>query len=376
MKEFQRFYILLILFFAPVVLIAQSDTSRLRIAFAGDIMGHQPQINAAYDSSTGTYNYDACFRYLKPYMSSIDIMIGNLEVTLAGPVYKGYPQFSSPDALARAAKDAGFNVLATANNHCYDRGKKGMERTLAILDSMGIIHSGTFYNSAHRDTSYPLIIEKNGFKLAFLNYTYGTNGISVDSPNIVNLINNDIIKKDIEKARQKNPDILFAYLHWGEEYQRVQNKEQEKLALLLREWGVDYVIGSHPHVVQKIKHQIATNGDTCNSVPIVYSLGNFVSNQRDRYKNGGIIVEYNFSIDSTRKVKLEHFNYLPCYVHKGYIDKQYQFYIIPPMLYLKNKEQFNFSLADDELLQEFYDDTRSHLKETDENRYYEMYKLD
>ena len=128
-----------------------------------------------------TYDYSSCFRFVKPYVDSVDLAIGNLELTLAGPPYTGYPQFGSPDALGTTLKDIGFDVLVTANNHCVDRGRKGLERTIMMLDSFKIAHTGTFVDSLARVNESPLIVEKNGFKLAILNYTYGTNGIPVTS---------------------------------------------------------------------------------------------------------------------------------------------------------------------------------------------------
>src|SRR5690606_14556216 len=138
------------------------------------IMGHDSQIASAFDAATKTYDYASCLAYMKPYIESADIAFGNLEVTLAGPPYKGYPQFSSPDALAVALKEVGFDVLVTANNHSVDRGRQGIERTIRVLDSLGIPHTGTFPDEVSRLNEYPLILIKNGFTLALLNYTYGT----------------------------------------------------------------------------------------------------------------------------------------------------------------------------------------------------------
>ena len=136
--------IILSFFFCAILTssIAQ-DTTRLSLLFAGDIMGHDSQIASAYDAKRKVYDYTSCFQFVKPYVDSVDLAIGNLELTLAGPPYKGYPQFSSPDALLTTLKDIGFDVLVTANNHCVDRGRKGLERTITMLDSFKIAHTGT-----------------------------------------------------------------------------------------------------------------------------------------------------------------------------------------------------------------------------------------
>ena len=141
----------------------------LRIIFAGDIMGHDSQIQAALIDSSGEYDYSECFQYLEPYLAGADIAVGNLEVTLAGPPFKGYPQFSSPDALADALLDAGFHVLVNANNHALDRGKQGLERTREVLHEKGMILTGSFVSGKQRQLTYPLMLEKNGILQALLN---------------------------------------------------------------------------------------------------------------------------------------------------------------------------------------------------------------
>ncbi|HEX8060291.1 MAG TPA: CapA family protein, partial [Cyclobacteriaceae bacterium] len=167
-----------VLLFFSVTASAQ-DTTKLSLLFIGDIMQHDTQISAAFDPVTKKYNYNECFQNVKSVFESADMTIGNLELTLGGPPYKGYPAFSAPDDLIGALTWSGVDVLVTANNHCLDRGRKGLERTVAVLDTFGIPHTGTFVDSAHRAKTYPLLLGKNGFKISLLNYTYGTNGLAV-----------------------------------------------------------------------------------------------------------------------------------------------------------------------------------------------------
>lgn len=263
---------------------SQPDTARLKLVFAGDIMGHDEQINGAWNAGVSSYDYEPTFRFVKPYIEQADIAIANLEVTLAGPPYTGYPQFSSPDALAIAARDAGFDVFIQANNHALDRGRKGFNRTLRILDSLGIIHTGTFPDSAGCALNYPLILEKNKIRIALLNYTYGTNGIVIPKPSIINRIDTSQIRIDLEKAALANPDFTMVTIHWGEEYQRFENPAQQKLASFILSKGADAIIGSHPHVVQPVKWY--SPQDSTRDHVVVYSQGNFVSNQRAQYKDG------------------------------------------------------------------------------------------
>jgi len=275
--------LLFILQFVNLVVTAQ-DTTRISLLFVGDIMQHDSNIAAAYNSFNKKYDYSACFEYAAPILRSADLTIGNLELTLAGAPYKGYPQFSAPDALAIQLKQLGFDVLVTANNHSLDRRRKGVERTIRVLDSLQIQHTGTFIDSAERTNLYPLLVEKNGFRFSLLNYTYGTNGIPVTKPNIVNLIDTVAIKIDLAKARAQESDAIIVFMHWGAEYQSLPNAEQKKLAALCLREGAKLVIGAHPHVLQPM---VWNQKD---DQLIAYSLGNFISGQRPRYRDGGAML--------------------------------------------------------------------------------------
>lgn len=264
-----------------VVLSAQE---RITLLFAGDLMQHQAQIDAAR-TPQGGYDYSPCFSLVKEQIKQADIAIANLEVTLAGSPYRGYPSFSAPDEYLYAIRDAGFDILLTANNHCLDKGKKGVERTLQMLDSLRIPHAGTYRNEAERRQKYPLFIRKNGFLIAFLNYTYGTNGIPVTPPQVVNCIDKETICRDIQSARARRPDAIIACMHWGEEYHSLPSREQQELAEWLLEKGVTHIIGSHPHVIQPM--ELRTDG--LRQHVVVYSLGNFISNMSAPNTDGGLL---------------------------------------------------------------------------------------
>lgn len=277
----------------------QADsTRRVTLLFAGDLMQHQPQLDDARRPD-GTYDYEACFAAVKEQVSAADIAVANLEVTLGGAPYKGYPCFSAPDTYAAAAKAAGFDVLQTANNHSVDRGRKGIERTIDVLDSLGIPHYGTYKNAAERERQTPLIVEKNGIRIALLAYTYGTNGLRVPAPNIVNPIDRELIAKDIAKAKAAKPDALIACIHWGVEYALMPNSEQRELADWLFEQGVDHIIGGHPHVVQPM--ELRTAPDSSRHF-LAYSLGNFVSNQSKPNTDGGLMVTLTLEKDSVTRL--------------------------------------------------------------------------
>ncbi len=245
--------------------------------FAGDLMQHGPQVRAArvYD---GTYDYTECFAHVKEQVSAADFAIANLEVPLAGKPYTGYPMFSAPDDYAAAIRDAGFDILTTANNHAMDKRSRGADRTIDVLDSLGILHLGTYKSFDHRALTYPLIIEKNNIRIALLSYTYDTNGIPVTHPTIVNLIDREQILADIRSAQIMSPDVIIACMHWGMEYKTLPERSERELAEWMLSNGVDHIIGTHPHVVQPIEVSVSPSDSTDRHV-IAYSLGNYLSNQ-------------------------------------------------------------------------------------------------
>ena len=356
-KERKVFLFLLIFLVRPFSVLSQeAEVSRLTLLFAGDIMGHDTQIESAKQMGDGTYDYSSCFKYVQPYISSADIAVGNLEVTFAGPPYKGYPAFSSPDALALAIRDAGFDVLVNANNHAIDRGKAGLERTLDVLDSLGIIQTGVFRNPAERRTSYPLIIEKNSIRLALLNYTYGTNGIRVTPPNIVNYIDTAQVRTDLEKASTARPDYTIVLMHWGLEYERTENRQQRELAQFLLDHGADAIIGSHPHVVQPIR----LYGDNL----VVYSKGNMISNQRKRYTDGGILV--NLTLEKTDSTRMTNYSYLPTWVHKANTTRGTAFSLVPAAIDSSFYRTLLITPEDAAAMKTFLDDTRENLEDVPE----------
>ena len=330
MKRYLLFVCASLFFNFQFSIFNSTQAQTLRIIFAGDLMSHMPQVNAAKQAD-GNYNYEPCFRYVKDYLQSADLAIVNLEVPLAGKPYSGYPQFSAPDALAAYAKEAGFDIMTTANNHCMDRGKKGLERTLLALDSLGIPHLGTYRDRQQRDDEHPLIVERNGIRLALLTYTYGTNGIPAVAPNIVNLIDTTEMARDLRVAYERGADFVITLIHWGIEYAVKANKEQEQTARWLLTHGSDAVIGGHPHVIQNFTLDALPGNDRYPEV-VVYSMGNLVSNQRKVNCDGGIMVELTLqkTMNLGSGIGLEQeWQYLPYWVHRGTVDSLYQYYIVP-----------------------------------------------
>ena len=255
---------------------------RVRLLFAGDAMCHFPQIPAAQQSD-GSFDFKGTFAPIKPYFDSADVAVVNLETTISPDgYYSGYPAFSSPKEYAEALAWVGADIVLLANNHCCDRGARGIRSTISTLEQLGLPHTGVYVNEEDYRQNNILRFVKNGVRFALVNYTYGTNGIPVPQSCMVNLIDTVRIAADLEQARV-DADCVVACMHWGEEYRHQPSREQRGLAEFLHRHGVDIVVGSHPHVVQPA----VSNGERVT----IYSLGNLVSNQRRRYCDGGIIAE-------------------------------------------------------------------------------------
>lgn len=280
----------------------------LSILIAGDFMQHGPQITAALQPDS-SYNYDECFARVKPVIEDADVAIGNLEVTLGGKPYAGYPRFSAPDEYLQAIIDAGIDIVLTANNHCLDTGNDGLERTIMMMDSVGVPHIGTYVDEFERDENYPYILEQNGIRVAILNFTYGTNGLVVEEPNIVNMMDTAIIAVDLITAKEVNPDVIIAIPHWGIEYQTLPSKEQRRMADWLIENGVDHVIGGHPHVAQPM--ELLNDGKNF----VAYSLGNVISNQSKPNTYGGYMVRLDF-VKNDSLTMLTDCAYIPYWVSR------------------------------------------------------------
>ncbi len=347
-----RFRITLI--FLALMLPLAAQQSQLKLVFTGDIMGHDSQIASALATGGPGYDYKPCFQYLRPYLQEADLVIGNLEVTFAGPPYKGYPAFSSPDELADALKWAGFDILVKANNHALDRGRSGLERTTKVLDTKDLVQTGTFASPDARASHYPLIIEKKGIRIALLNYTYGTNGIKDRPPAIVNRIDTAQIRKDIQKAKTAQPDFILVNMHWGNEYQLSESSQQQELATFLFNVGAHAILGSHPHVVQPIRGNGTGN-------LVAYSMGNLISNQRDRNRNGGIAFEIELSKNGEGS-EISAFSYLPVWVWKPQTKKGTRFTLVPANLDPSSDILSDMSAGDRSKMFLFLEDTRSRLK--------------
>lgn len=281
------------------------------IVFAGDAMQHSAQIEAA-KRADGVYDYGECFEAIKSYVSSADYAVVNLETPLGGRPYAGYPCFCSPDSYAEALNDAGFDMFLTANNHTLDRRDRGLVRTVSVLDSLGVDHLGTYRDSLERSVRIPMIKDIKGYKVGFLNYTYGTNGIKPGRDVIVDYIDTLAIRRDIVATRAGGAEILVVAIHWGDEYRLLPNAAQKRVGQFLLDNGVDVVMGGHPHVIQPMELRINVQ-DTLTRQLLVYSLGNFISNMKTRDTRGGVMVRMSLKRAMDGRAYIDCARYLPVF---------------------------------------------------------------
>ena len=285
----------------------------------GDVMCHNTQYWDAYQKETNTYDFSYVFNDIKFDIQKGDIAVGSLETCFAGEErgYSNYPTFNSPDSLAYSLKDIGIDVLSTAGNHCLDMGFDGLSRTIDVLNKADISHLGTYQTQEGRDKI--LFKYTKGLKVAFINYTYGTNGIPVpsDKPYCVNLIDKDLIKKDIESAKSQDADVIVACMHWGTEYQTSANKEQEDLADFLFQNGVNIILGNHPHVLQPMEKRTVTleDGSTQDGF-IIYALGNFICDQNAENTRNSIILNLSITKQVDGSITIDNVDYIPIYMYK------------------------------------------------------------
>ncbi len=286
----------------------------------GDIMCHNTQYWDAYNKSTDEYDFSYVFDDIKDYTLSPDITVANLETSFAGKDrgYSNYPTFNSPDSLAKAVADIGVDVISTAGNHCLDMGFSGLSRTIDVLDSYGISHLGTYKSEeAQKEILFKTV---KGIKIAFIDYTYGTNGIPVPKGKdfCVNLINRDLIKSQIDKAKSEEADIIVACMHWGTEYRTTANDEQIDLADFLFQNGVDIILGNHPHTLEPMEKRTVTLPDgSSKDCFVIYALGNFICDQNAENTRNSIILNLNLSFDSDKKLSFDSISYVPIYMYKN-----------------------------------------------------------
>jgi len=291
----------------------------VKLSVTGDLMCHRWQYDHAQQAD-GTYDFNYAFQWVKPYLSDADWTIGNLETVFGGPKIgnRDYPMFNTPDAYGDALKNAGFDLLSTANNHSNDAWEAGILRTLEQLDALGIDHVGTYASQEARDKIY--IKEIEGMTFAFVSYTYGTNGLPLTTgkPYLCNIMGNGKeLAADIRRARAMNPDFVIVMPHMGNEYELAPKQVFRDWADLMFDAGADIILASHPHVLQPAEflRREDENG-VMRDCFIAYSLGNFFSSQRTTPRDAGVIMNLYFerAPEEDAKPRLARVGIIPTWV--------------------------------------------------------------
>lgn len=348
------------------------------VAAVGDIIAHDGQLQAAWDETRGVYDFGPVFRYTQDLLSGADLTAGNLETTLPGRKdrYSGYPSFGAPDDLARSLKEAGFDLLSTANNHSPDKGRAAMIRTLDALDSLGFRHLGTYRDSSDHARNSVQFVECRGLRLAFVAYTYGTNG-RTPAGCVVSVLDSAAIAADMRFAAAADPDFILAILHFGTEYRTEPDSSQIRWTDFLFDEGADVVLGGHPHVLQRWEKSKRTDrrGRTAERLA-VYSLGNFVSNQRTPNRDGGMIFRFTLKrrcLESGAcERSVENIDAIPVWVYdrwspalEGAVQAgvwSNRFVILPIPHYLENYRPFDLPAAAMERMRGFLRDYRERIE--------------
>lgn len=333
--------------------------STIEFSFVGDIMCHSTQFNYSRVEDD-SFDFKPVFREIKPYLDNSDIVVGNLEtvIEVEGVSFAGYPIFNTPKDFLEGLKFAGFDILSTANNHSFDIKERGVKSTIEHIKNFDMQSVGTYNTQSDRDSVK--IYKQNEIKFAILSYTFGVNLYEIpdEKSYLVNRINYDLIKNDIDNHRKQGADLIILFFHFGSEYASEPDEYQKKVVQNSVDFGADIIIGAHPHTIQPIEYFKSENGNIDNGF-VAYSLGNFVSNQRWRYSDGGAVL--NFTIQKNNlngKISLSDVRYLPIWVYKGETENGLEYIVLPSEIGLNNKIPEYLSDEDLSLMQECYSDTK------------------
>ncbi len=316
---------------------AVMEIGRANILAAGDLMMHMPIVRSGKTGDGYTYNY--IFSYIQPYASDAHYAVVNLETTLSGTSgkeYTGYPKFNSPDEVAGGAASGGFDMMLIANNHSNDYGTSGMLRTLETVRAAGLDTLGVTQTA---DEQKYAVKELGGVKVGMINYTFGDigedrnrpalNGLPTDkaASGLVNAFDYDKLdlfyeemENHISAMRASGAEAIVLFIHWGDEYTTKVNEKQTAIAQKMCDMGVDVIAGSHPHVVQTVDLLTSTTDENHKTV-CLYSMGNFLSNQRSTnislttgQSEDSAVFSFSFVKYSNGEVRLDNVRILPTWV--------------------------------------------------------------
>ncbi len=302
----------------------EQEPNSLSLVMVGDNLLHMSLVSNAKTDS-GSYNFDSLYAEMYDEFQTADLSVIVQETILGGETlgYSGYPLFNSPQEVGDSLANAGFDIVLSATNHALDRGERGIQNTLDFWEKYPRIHVLGIHDSqeAYEKINY---VEKNGMKLALLNYTDSTNGIPLpkNKPYLVNVVNRENMERDL-KIAEENSDFTVVFMHWGIEYQFVADKKQKDLAKFLTEHGADLIMGSHPHVVQPAEWISCENG---NKSLVFYSLGNYVSRQKQAANLIGAMGKVVLSTDETGNVFIDSASVTPTVTHYNKNSRGFRVY--------------------------------------------------
>ena len=301
----------------------------------GDIIIHEPLYNTAYNKAEKTFDFSPYFSLISDSLSKADYTIGNVDGPMGGKGsrgYKFYPQFNTPPHILNALKESGVDMLTLANNHALDTFFDGLKRQINNVEKVGIDHVGAYRSQAEYDK--PKVVDIKGIKVGITNYTVSTNNLENSSDREATIYGlrttrNSSPKKDIAALKKAGAEFVVVFMHWGEEYMREVDSSQKNLAKKLVAAGADMIIGGHPHVVQTIETLSAKDsGGNTRSALVVYSMGNFLSDQRARYRDSGIIFEFTLVDDGSGAVEATLPRFVPVYVWRFNADTGYDYRVV------------------------------------------------
>ncbi len=340
------------------------------ITVTGDLLMHKPVFNSAWVKSKGDWDFTPMYQYIAPHIQSADFAVANLETTLCGTEngyeYSGWPRFNCPDAIAADSLAVGFDLLLTANNHCYDTHVVGINRTLDVLAEAGILSLGTRHNAQEPDYT---VVEVNGIRIGMTAFTYeGSDGdpdtVNLNGvpcvPEVADMVNSfDYMETDkfyarlqtqIDGMHDQGAQAIVVYIHWGNEYSRHPNVHQTTIAQTLCDMGVDVIVGGHPHVIQPVDLLTGTT-DPSHTTLCIYSVGNAVSNQRQgllsenstAHTEDGVLFSFTFAKYSDGTVAVQSTEAIPTWVNM--VNGPRRYFILPLEAELQESWKENFSLT-------------------------------
>ena len=288
----------------------------IELMMIGDILQHRGVYESGY-LDDGTRNYDHIFAHIGDQLANTDIKVVNQETLLGGTMFEfsGYPTFNGPQEMGDAEVKAGFNVVLRATNHAMDMGYEGLHSELSYWHTqhpeiavIGAVDPDD--SSASIEDIY--IYEKDGFKIALLNYTYDLNGFE-DPQNKVSWLDEDHVRRTVQAADEA-ADMVVVFPHWGEEYNLQPVEYQREMAQVFMDAGADVIIGGHPHVIEPVEVLTASDG---RKVPCFWSVGNFVCTQVDNENLVGGVARVSFSKDADGNSSITGCSFVPTICHKG-----------------------------------------------------------